>query len=420
MYGLFCKGDNVNHRKILILIITSAVISMLFVGNAIALTTNYAPSRDTTIVSGTPDLNYESNEYLFVAQDNGGGFGIERFLLVFQLSKLKGKFINRVRLRLAYSSYLSDTTDLQSVSVYNVTNNSGEYRMYDTWNSFYSNNSYVVDSKPAATAVVGGTQNKYVYWDVTTLVKSWMVQQTQYYNRVLLKADNEQATNGKAFKSKDFPDADLDRPLLIVSTDSSRPVTYAKNTSARRRSKSKAPRYLKLYRYYRAKQLKSKNLALRRRYAKAKNKYLRAYRDSKKQIATARLKWKVSDTFSENKAKVIVKVDRKVISRPHKRRKDIYYKKYKAYKAKYKKTKNRRLRKRYLDAADKYFKAYRKTNQYKYIQVKRVNYGLTTVNKWRTYKYKARWAGNYRYHVYATDQGNNKQQNIARGSIRIK
>ncbi|KKN19047.1 hypothetical protein LCGC14_0949760, partial [marine sediment metagenome] len=324
--------------------------STLFAGSAIALTTNYVSAKDASIASDTPNTSFPGNYYLFVGQDNGGGFGIERSMIAFQLSELKGKFINQARLRLAYSSALSDTTDLQSVSVHNITGDRWMVTPHLTWNSFISGGNGF-DSSPAASAVVGGVQNKHVYWDITTLVKSWQVQQALGTKSVLLKADNEQATNGKAFKGKDFPNANLDRPLLIVSSDSSRPVTYAKNTIARRRSKSRAPRYLKLYRYYRAKQLKSKNKALRRRYAKAKNKYLRAYRYSKKQIATARLKWKVSDTFSENKAKVIVKVDRRVISKPHKRRKDIYFKKYKAYKAKYKKTKNRRLRKRYLNAA---------------------------------------------------------------------
>jgi|GEM_PF-530121 len=205
-----------------------------------------------------------------------------------------------------------------------------------------------------------------------------------------------------------------------LNVDNYKPKTYGKRTMARRLSAKKAPRYLKLYRHYRAKQIKSKNRVLRRRYAKAKNKYLRAYRDAKKQMATARLKWKVRDPYTGNKSNVKIKIQKLVKSKIRTKRKARYLRQYRAWRAKYLKTKNRRLRARYKKRASKYLRAYRKTKTVIYKTVKNVNYGLTGINKWRSYRYRINKAGQYRYLVYATDRAGNKQQNIAKGSFRIR
>ncbi len=205
-----------------------------------------------------------------------------------------------------------------------------------------------------------------------------------------------------------------------LNVDNYKPRTYGKRTIVRRLSAKKAPRYLKLYRHYRAKQIKSKNRVLRRRFAKAKNKYLRAYRDAKKRIAIARLKWKVRDPYTGNKSIVKLKIQKLVKSKVRTKRKARYFKQYRAWRAKYLKTKNRRLRARYKKRTSKYFKAYRKTKTVIYKTVKNVNYGLTGINKWRSYRYRTNKAGQYRYLVYATDRAGNKQRNVAKGAFRIK
>ena len=205
-----------------------------------------------------------------------------------------------------------------------------------------------------------------------------------------------------------------------LNVDNYRPRTYGKRTRVRRLNKKKAPRYLKLYRYYRAKQLKSKNRVLRRRYAKAKNKYLRAYRDAKKRMATARLKWKVRDPYTGNKSIVKIKIQKRIKSKARTKRKARYLKQYRAWRAKYLKTKNRRLRARYKKQTNKYLRAYRKTKTVIYKTVKNISYGLTGINKWRSYRYRTNKAGQYKYLVYAIDRAGNKQKNVARGSLRIK
>ncbi|KKM05568.1 hypothetical protein LCGC14_1752770, partial [marine sediment metagenome] len=75
---------------------------------------------------------------------------------------------------------------------------------------------------------------------------------------------------------------------------------------------------------------------------------------------------------------------------------------------------------RYKKAKNKYLRAYRKTSVYVYKTVKRPNYRWTSINKWRSYNFRTSSPGVYRYLVYSKDQAGNNQQNIARGSIRVK
>ncbi len=210
------------------------------------------------------------------------------------------------------------------------------------------------------------------------------------------------------------------------------PKTYVKGYSAKTISKQKGSRYLKLYRHYRGKYTKTRNRTLRNRYKKAANKYLKAYRDANKKVVTASLSWKVKD--HANKAYVKLKIQKRVKSKLRVKKKARYlktYRKYRGkyiiYKKKYRKTRNRTLRKRYQRAAvkykkamNKYLRAYRGTKTVVFKLVKTANYRWTGINKWRSYNFRTRSRGTYRYYVYAKNKAGNNQQNIAKGSFRIK
>ncbi len=206
----------------------------------------------------------------------------------------------------------------------------------------------------------------------------------------------------------------------LIKLDTYKPRTYASRTSATRVNKKKAPRYLKLYRYYRSKRLKTRNRTLRNRYKRAMNKYLRAYRDAINQVATAKLKWHVKDPYTDNKAYTTLRIQKNVKSRSRIARKARYLRLYRAYKAKYLGTRNRTLKRRYLRTTNKYLRAYKRTSIYVYKTVKVARYRWTAINKWRTYNYRTNSPGTYRYFVRAKDQARNSQQNIAKGSLRIK
>ena len=163
--------------------------------------------------------------------------------------------------------------------------------------------------------------------------------------------------------------------------------------------------------------------------------YVNGYRAkaiSKKKVATASLSWKVKN--NTRTAYVKLKIQKRVKSKLRVKKKARYLKtyrkyrgKYLIYKKKYRKTRNRTLRKRYQRAAvkykramNKYLRAYRKTKTIIYKTVKTANYRWTSVNKWRSYNFRARSRGVYKYYVYAKDKAGNSQQNIARGSFRIR
>jgi len=155
-------------------------------------------------------------------------------------------------------------------------------------------------------------------------------------------------------------------PAPVAVTDTSKPKTYAKGTSAKRKGRRK--------------------------------------------IAKAKLRWRVRDNSS--KAKVVLKIQKKVRSKSRAKKKARYLKLYR----KYRKSKSRRNKK----LAKKYKRAYRKTKTVFYKTVKNVRYGMTSINKWRAYRWRTRSRGLFRFLVYATDTAGNKQKNIAKGPIRIK
>ena len=165
-----------------------------------------------------------------------------------------------------------------------------------------------------------------------------------------------------------------------------------------------------------------------RTYAKGTS----ARRKGKRKIATAKLRWKVRDNTSTVYVKL--KIQKRVKSKLRVKRKARYLKRYRAYRGKYlsykkqkSKTKNRTLARRYHRAAvkykkamNKYLRAYRKTKTVVYKTVKTPNYRWTRINKWRTYKWRTRSKGVYRYLVYAKDRANNSQRNVAKAGFRIR
>ena len=135
-----------------------------------------------------------------------------------------------------------------------------------------------------------------------------------------------------------------------------------------------------------------------------------AKRKGKRKIATAKLRWKVRD--NSRKAKVTLKIQKRVKSKSRAKKKARYKKLY----LKYRKLRGKSNKKR----ARKYKKAYRKTKTVFYKTVKTARYGWTGINKWRAYKWKTRSKSVYRFLVYATDTAGNKQKNVARANFRIR
>jgi len=205
-----------------------------------------------------------------------------------------------------------------------------------------------------------------------------------------------------------------------VSIDNVRPNTYTKKVRTRRPGKAKTARYLRLYRAYKNRYRRARSRTLRRRYLRRARRYYRAYRNARKRFVNVKLKWVVKDRYSSNEAYVKMIVQRKIKSRSRERRKKLYLKLYKTFKAKMGKTKNRTLRNRYRRRALIYKKRYRRTKIYLYRTVKRVNYGWTRVNTWRTYTWKTSKPGAYRYLVNAKDHANNSQNRVRVSSIRIR
>jgi len=157
---------------------------------------------------------------------------------------------------------------------------------------------------------------------------------------------------------------------------------------------------------------KPKDLSKPKTYARG----ISAKRKGSRKIATASLRWKVRDPYTGNKTYVKLRVQKRYYSKVRAARKARYLKLYRQNMAKYRASNNRI----YFKRANKYLRAYRKTSAYIYKTVKYARYGWTSINKTRVYRYKTRSKGLYRFLVYAKDAAGNNQQNIAKGSFRIR
>ena len=157
---------------------------------------------------------------------------------------------------------------------------------------------------------------------------------------------------------------------------------------------------------------KPKDLSKPKTYARG----ISAKRRGSRKIATGSLRWKVKDPYTGNKTYVKLRIQKRNYSKARAARKARYLKLYRQNMAKYRASNNRI----YFKRANKYLRAYRKTSAYIYKTVKYAKYGWTSINKTRVYRYKTRSKGLYRFLVYAKDRAGNDQQNIAKGSFRIR
>ena len=141
---------------------------------------------------------------------------------------------------------------------------------------------------------------------------------------------------------------------------------------------------------------------------------------NRKKVATARLYWKVRDPYTNNRALVKLTIKKRVYSRSRAVKKARYFRLYKHYRTKYRKTRNRRLRKRYQKWANVYKRRYKKIKPRYYRRIKTVSYGWTTINKTRVYRFKTKTRGTYRYYVSAKDKAGNTQRNTASNYIIVR
>ena len=146
----------------------------------------------------------------------------------------------------------------------------------------------------------------------------------------------------------------------------------------------------------------------------------RAKRKGRRKIATARLHWKVRDPYTGNRAIVKVKIAKRTYSKARARRKSYYYRLYKRTKAKGLRIKNRKMRRRRLNQARIYKRRWRRIKPTYYRRVKTANYGLTTINRTRSYRWRTRSPGVYRFYVYSRDRASNSQRNVARNYLIIR
>ncbi len=208
-------------------------------------------------------------------------------------------------------------------------------------------------------------------------------------------------------------------PPVVVVPDTIGPHTHGKVSISRILSKSGIKKYKKAYSKYKRAYKKAKNKVKKARYRKLMRRYLAKYKKIRKGKHHANIKYMAFDMPHKGQSNIVVKIRKRIKSKSRVKRQARYKKLYLKYRNLYRKTRNRTLKRHYKSRAAKYHRAYRRIKVVFYKTVKTVRAGWKNSGQWNTYKYKGS-AALYKYYVYATDRAGNKQQNIAKGSFRIK
>ncbi|KKL97516.1 hypothetical protein LCGC14_1833690, partial [marine sediment metagenome] len=137
-------------------------------------------------------------------------------------------------------------------------------------------------------------------------------------------------------------------------------------------------------------------------------------------VATARVYWKVRDSYTGNKAYVKIVVKKRVYSAKRRAREARALRAFKSWRAKARKTKNKNLARKYRQKMRMHKRRLNKARRQAYKRVKTINYKWTKINRLRVYKWRTRASGKFKFWVMSKDQARNPQRNIARNYVIIR
>ena len=137
-------------------------------------------------------------------------------------------------------------------------------------------------------------------------------------------------------------------------------------------------------------------------------------------VATAKIYWKVRDSYTGNKAYVKIVVKKRVYSAARRAREARALRAFKSWRAKARKTTNKNLARKYRQKMRMHKRRLNKARRQAYRRVKTINYKWTRINRLRVYKWRTRASGKFKFWVMARDQARNPQRNVARNYVIIR
>ena len=174
---------------------------------------NESQSKDTFVTNSDPLTNYDGAPYLAAGSLWESGT-IERTYLQFNISAIPS---NAIITEAKVGLFFKDPMSYISIPIYVVVPLAA-YEVKEYWEeaSLNWNNQPVVNSVYEDVQTLSGDTDKYIYWDITSLVQEWVSGMKANYGIRLADEDETTLDDGKHFSSSSAP-VGTERPKLIIS-----------------------------------------------------------------------------------------------------------------------------------------------------------------------------------------------------------
>ena len=174
---------------------------------------NESQSKDTFVTNADPLTNFDGAPYLAAGTLWESGT-VERIYLQFDVSAIPN---NAIITEAKVGLFFKDPMSYISIPIY-VEVPLAVYEVEGSWEetSLNWNNQPVANSIYEDVQTVGGNTDKYIYWDITSLVQGWVSGMKS--NDGIRLADEDEMTldDGKHFGSSSAP-VGTERPKLVIS-----------------------------------------------------------------------------------------------------------------------------------------------------------------------------------------------------------
>jgi len=191
---------------------SSASVTIKMMQNKI-LIPNESQSKDTFVTNADPLTNFDGAPYLAAGTLWESGT-VERIYLQFDVSAIPN---NAIITEAKVGLFFKDPMSYISIPIY-VEVPLAVYEVEGSWEetSLNWNNQPVANSIYEDVQTVGGNTDKYIYWDITSLVQGWVSGMKS--NDGIRLADEDEMTldDGKHFGSSSAP-VGTERPKLVIS-----------------------------------------------------------------------------------------------------------------------------------------------------------------------------------------------------------
>jgi len=174
---------------------------------------NESQSKDTFVTNENPLMSYDGAPYLAAGTLWESGI-IERTYLQFDISAIAG---NSVITEAKLGLFFKDPMSYVSIPIY-VEVPLAVYEVKGYWDeaSLNWNNQPAANSLYEDVQTLAGDGDKYIYWDITSLLQGWVSGTKSNYGIRLSDEDETTLDDSKLFSSSSEP-VGVERPKLIIS-----------------------------------------------------------------------------------------------------------------------------------------------------------------------------------------------------------